>query len=412
MSGYTLPPCACPSDRCFGAANNIRCKNQDKARMRPNELPSSAREWVDQRVMHDPPHSQGDCMAACVASVLGLPPEVVPNIAAICGDDDSKAWDYFGGWLRERGCGFMVFNAPKDWRFTTMPTGLVCIAGGASPRGAAQGHAVVWEIDKTGGRMLHDPHPSRAGLVGSPTEFYVLLPLDLGTTAPPFNARPETVQPKEPSADGRPESVAAPLVVGGGGAASPPAGGPPVWLIKRGPNEGQVPHVWLTGGENWTQNPRMALGFHTKEAAQAYVATTYLAQRGPIYSITEHSFIDAPGASPEAAARAEPVAPFKPHWPAGLEPLNHYKVLCDDKGRNGGSWLAVMVANDGDVHVSMQDWEQVPEGEPDPFPSIRIRTFAGGGRHDKTRQALLWLAEAIRQDNAGHSGPTPKDDDK
>jgi hypothetical protein len=89
---------------------------------------------------------------------------------------------------------------------------------------------------------------------------------------------------------------------------------------------------------------------------------------------------------------------FRPHWPPGLEPLTSYEVPCDDKGRNGRSWLRVMVAGDGDVHVSMQDWEGVPVGEPTAFPSIRIRTLIGGGRNERTRQALLWLAQAIRLD--------------
>ncbi len=89
---------------------------------------------------------------------------------------------------------------------------------------------------------------------------------------------------------------------------------------------------------------------------------------------------------------------FDPEWPEGLKMMTSYKVLCDDKGRKGTSWLNLIIAEDGDVHVSMQDWEECPNGEPTPFPSIRVRTSAGGGRHDRVRQALLWLAEAIRLD--------------
>ena len=95
---------------------------------------------------------------------------------------------------------------------------------------------------------------------------------------------------------------------------------------------------------------------------------------------------------------------FKAHWPEGVEAGKFYRVLCDDKGRLGGSWLQVLVAMDGDVHVSMQDWEEIPEGKPTPFPSIRVRTLAGGGKNTRTRQALLWLAEAIRLD-AEENGP-------
>ena len=90
--------------------------------------------------------------------------------------------------------------------------------------------------------------------------------------------------------------------------------------------------------------------------------------------------------------------PINHRWPPGLEPQVFYEVLCDDKGAKGGSYLRVMVAQDGDVHMSMQDWEEIPEGQPDPFPSIRVRTLAGGGRNIRTRQALLELANAMRLD--------------
>jgi hypothetical protein len=87
-------------------------------------------------------------------------------------------------------------------------------------------------------------------------------------------------------------------------------------------------------------------------------------------------------------------------WPPGIESGVHYEVPCDDKGRDGGCWLRVYIAEDGDAHVSMMDWEDIKEEgtEPSPFPSIRVRTYAGGGRHYRTRQALLNLAEAIMLD--------------
>ena len=91
-------------------------------------------------------------------------------------------------------------------------------------------------------------------------------------------------------------------------------------------------------------------------------------------------------------------------WPKCIEQGVEYKVLCDDKGRDGGSWLSVYVAIDGDVHVSMQDWEDIKEDEnsrPTPFPSIRVRTLFGGGKNLRTRQALLNLAEAIKLDSEG-----------
>jgi len=86
--------------------------------------------------------------------------------------------------------------------------------------------------------------------------------------------------------------------------------------------------------------------------------------------------------------------PIPGNWPDGLEPRKAYEVLCDD----GGSFLQVFVADDGDVHVSMQD------SQPSPFPSIRVRTLCGGGRHSRTRLALLWLAKAIQLDNQENGG--------
>lgn len=92
---------------------------------------------------------------------------------------------------------------------------------------------------------------------------------------------------------------------------------------------------------------------------------------------------------------------FKPHWPEGLKPNTSYRFLCDDKGRDGGTWFQLFIADDGDVHLMAQDWEDIKEegSVPNNHPSIRCRTLHGGGRHGRTRQALLWLAQAIRLDN-------------
>lgn len=89
---------------------------------------------------------------------------------------------------------------------------------------------------------------------------------------------------------------------------------------------------------------------------------------------------------------------FAPHWPAGIEKNTEYRVLCDDKGRNGGTYLSVVVSVDGDTNVFMQDWENVPEGSPWAWPNLRCRTLAGGGKNHRTHQALLWLAQAIHLD--------------
>lgn len=100
---------------------------------------------------------------------------------------------------------------------------------------------------------------------------------------------------------------------------------------------------------------------------------------------------------------------FRSHWPKGLEECRLYQFNCDDDGRDGTAFFRVFVANDGDVHlcasklvergfVDKVSGEKLPSIF-DNFPSIRCRTGAGGGRHRRTRQALLWLARAIQLDN-------------
>lgn len=102
-------------------------------------------------------------------------------------------------------------------------------------------------------------------------------------------------------------------------------------------------------------------------------------------------------------------AVLRPHWPEGLEQGKFYEFRCDDDGRDGAAFFRVLVANDGDVHLCASkqlesgftdkvSGERLPNLY-DPFPSVRCRTMAGGGRHRRTRQALLWLALAIKLDN-------------
>jgi len=101
----------------------------------------------------------------------------------------------------------------------------------------------------------------------------------------------------------------------------------------------------------------------------------------------------------KATPSAEQVV-FQPHWPTALQRDGFHEFRCDDKGLNGRTWMRVMVAPDGDTHVAMQEWEDHPEGEPSLLPTVRCRTGFGGGRHERTHQALLWLALAIQLDNA------------
>ncbi len=113
---------------------------------------------VDQTVFGAP---NGDCLPACIASILELPLAEVPHFGAE---------DWFAAltaWLAPRGLYPVCAGVAGDWR----PAGLHILAG-KSPRGAFL-HAVV----ARGAEIVHDPHPSRAGLL-SHADVTMLVPLD------------------------------------------------------------------------------------------------------------------------------------------------------------------------------------------------------------------------------------------
>lgn len=100
---------------------------------------------------------------------------------------------------------------------------------------------------------------------------------------------------------------------------------------------------------------------------------------------------------------------FRPHWPEGLEPGRIYQFNCDDDGRDGSAFFRILIAADGDAHLCASKLVERECVDPvtnekhraiyDNYPSVRCRTGIGGGRHRRTRQALLWLALAIQLDN-------------
>lgn len=105
-----------------------------------------------------------------------------------------------------------------------------------------------------------------------------------------------------------------------------------------------------------------------------------------------------------ASERLEPTgdgragAVFSPAWPEGLVAGETYTARCDDDGHALAARLDVTIGGDGDVWLRMSKLLVDDEPRLDPWPCIRVRTLAGGGRQPRTRQALLWLAQAIRRD--------------
>lgn len=125
---------------------------------------------VDQRVIASTPEAPGDCLSACVASVLDLPLDEVPLFAAM------PDWlGAFTRWLDARGLALVYLAFGKDEWPWLPPRDLPLIVGGQSPRGP-WGHAVIGIWRDGAMEVLHDPHPSRAGILGDPTRVYLLVP--------------------------------------------------------------------------------------------------------------------------------------------------------------------------------------------------------------------------------------------
>lgn len=104
---------------------------------------------VDQTKVHDPDNGVlGDCWRAAVASVMDLPLAEVPVL-----EHESDPYDALCRWACLRGfylLGFAPDNPPSGYS----------IAIGPSPRRTDCSHCCV-ALD---GQVVHDPHPSRAGL--------------------------------------------------------------------------------------------------------------------------------------------------------------------------------------------------------------------------------------------------------
>ena len=111
------------------------------------------------------PDQVGNCFPACVASILELPLEEIPNFCAY-----ENWYEKANEWLNKRDLCIVLIRGYDQDR-AGLPC--ICIATGKSPRGDFL-HCVVWKE----GRIVHDPHPSRDGIVSNPEDMCYLVPLD------------------------------------------------------------------------------------------------------------------------------------------------------------------------------------------------------------------------------------------
>jgi len=124
---------------------------------------------IDQQVIHDPENGKyGDCLRACIASILELPSSDVPHFYE---DGNEKIFDEkVSGFLGELGLALLnlnYFDLSIYPHATHGKTGIYHILSGYTERGTY--HAVVG-LD---GSIVHDPHPSKAGLIGDKNEWQI-----------------------------------------------------------------------------------------------------------------------------------------------------------------------------------------------------------------------------------------------
>lgn len=120
---------------------------------------------VDQTKLHDSDNGiNGNCLAACVASILEIPLDVIPKFEDMMVKNSDEWFEVFTDWLES--LGFTILTWEND---TWLPG--YYLASGISERGV--NHVVVYRA----GVLAHDPHPSRAG-IKKVNQVWALLPLD------------------------------------------------------------------------------------------------------------------------------------------------------------------------------------------------------------------------------------------
>lgn len=117
---------------------------------------------------------KGNCHQACLASVLEESLEDIPNFWEGNEENVEGFWKDQRKWLRFRGWNIINVRFEEEYNIKESLNEAIVIAMGKSPRDISNYHAVVWQS----GEIIHDPHPSKDGLIGKPKEFSILFPLD------------------------------------------------------------------------------------------------------------------------------------------------------------------------------------------------------------------------------------------
>jgi hypothetical protein len=118
---------------------------------------------IKQTILSNPDTgTRGNCFQACLASLLDLPIEKVPDFHEMGTDWADSFYDF----LDRNGC---YFYGTPSFNAIASEKGIdgYVIVGGTSPRGIISGHSVIYKD----GQPFFDPHPSNDFLL-EPQEVY------------------------------------------------------------------------------------------------------------------------------------------------------------------------------------------------------------------------------------------------
>lgn len=126
---------------------------------------------------------RGNCFPAVLASLLELPITEVPNIEVLFEMQTINWWDVVNGFLAHHGYKITEVSQLREWKINLDNVqerfkDQYYMVTGPSPRGV--NHIVIYK----NGIMVHDPHPTREGLVRE-DYFEILESITVGTADQP-----------------------------------------------------------------------------------------------------------------------------------------------------------------------------------------------------------------------------------
>lgn len=135
---------------------------------------------VKQSILHDPANGKyGDCLSACIASLLELPIEEMPHF---CDGPRPVNWQRdLNAWLALRGLAFIEFGVGNSAEvMQTIGVDVYHTISGRSSRFPAEAHCVIGR----NGAVVFDPSPDDLGIAGEPESFGYLIRTCGMSTAP------------------------------------------------------------------------------------------------------------------------------------------------------------------------------------------------------------------------------------